>query len=81
MSVTTLKDANQEPNKHVVHVCKLLLEKAESGELRDVAVCGLTVGHRVYTNWSTSDYMIMVGQLELLKHMMLSEMDKIKIDS
>lgn len=64
------------PDQDVVTVCRNLLRMAESGEMRSIAACGQVTGFRGFRSFASSyeaDQVALVGEVELLKHQLMTD--------
>ena len=72
----TVVESMSKPNEDVVELCRNLLERAESGEIRAIATCGLLTGFRGFRSYASSDeadQAALLGELGLLKHRMTED--------
>lgn len=72
--VEQLRDINTEPVERVVRILETALERAKSGELREVVVYGTLTGARFYRDCGFNDGVNLVGILEILKQDIITEM-------
>lgn len=73
-NVKTLTPATVAPDQDVIAICKAALEKAESGELRDVAIVGSILGNEIYFGYSAPDGIGLAGMLQYSSHRILKEL-------
>lgn len=62
-----LRNVNEEPVQDVIETLERALEKAKSGELRNVAVIGAVIGNASYYTYSCTDGIELIGMREYAK--------------
>jgi uncharacterized protein YejL (UPF0352 family) len=63
-NIATLTNKNDEPDSDVISVLEKSLQRARAGDLRSVMVVGNLVGNAVYTNYSSPDMVLLLGQMQ-----------------
>lgn len=68
MSVTRLRDVNDEPDEDVLDLLVHALEMAESGEIRSIAIAAALTGGKTFTAYETRDIQEAIGLVGFLHH-------------
>jgi hypothetical protein len=69
-----LHDTNAKPDPYIVEVAERILERAKSGELRELVAYGTLTGNHFYSDGRFLDGVALIGALECIKYETMGKM-------
>jgi hypothetical protein len=72
MTTIQLTPATAAPDPMAVKILEEALEKARSGDLRNVAIVGTLPGNEEYYSYTAVDNLMFVGQIARMQHLILT---------